>query len=213
MTDYINKFEDIIEKINTLELKMELSDSESVKEYNKLVDDLHLLHASLIKDINSNSDLILTSKFRIIEHNVISIIEKYVESRDKLNEKEKESHEAELKKRREIHIPIADDTNPSQSGGNMTNKDKNYLVLFYVDWCPHCKKFMPIWNEFENSYKNNNMLQFKKIDCVKHGDDCSKKFGVSLYPTIKLFSNDGKTIDYIGKRDIDSLNEFIKKNI
>ena len=34
-----------------------------------------------------------------------------------------------------------------------------YLILFYADWCPHCKIFIPVWKKLEESYTDNNNIE------------------------------------------------------
>jgi protein disulfide-isomerase-like protein len=77
------------------------------------------------------------------------------------------------------------------------------LVLFYADWCGHCKKLKPAWDETAkefNSDKNNPKML--KVNC---GDDNNeskklmKKYDINGYPTILLFVN-GRPMPYDGER-------------
>ena len=54
--------------------------------------------------------------------------------------------------------------NPNREAeGDNTNKGKQAeLMLFYVDWCPHCKTAKPVWEELQNEYKNY-VLKFSPI--------------------------------------------------
>ena len=40
--------------------------------------------------------------------------------------------------------------------------DKRAMVLFHADWCGHCKKFMPVWDELSNHNKTQIMLSLLK---------------------------------------------------
>ena len=45
------------------------------------------------------------------------------------------------------------------------------LLFFYTDWCPHCKKAKPVWNELKEEYNNKTInghaITFREIDCDK----------------------------------------------
>ena len=42
-------------------------------------------------------------------------------------------------------------TDTSQSGYNAKEAE---MMIFTVDWCPHSKKAIPIWNEIKEEYNN-----------------------------------------------------------
>jgi len=76
------------------------------------------------------------------------------------------------------------------------------LVLFYADWCGHCKKIKPIWDETakEMNKDDNKMI---KVNCGESTDSDKKimeKYSIDGYPTIILFV-DGKPTPYSGKRN------------
>lgn len=86
------------------------------------------------------------------------------------------------------------------------------LVEIYASWCGHCKRLAPIWEELADAYtpaKGDKRVQIVKID----GDinrKTSKKYGVTGFPTLKLFQPDGTIEDVNVGRDFDSLSQFIK---
>ena len=47
------------------------------------------------------------------------------------------------------------------------NAIENKVLMFHVDWCPHCKKALPEWNLFKSEY-NNKTIDSKKISIVDH---------------------------------------------
>ena len=98
----------------------------------------------------------------------------------------------------------------------MKNKDKfsnnNQLVLYYADWCPHCKAIYSydgsenlLWNKLEKEL-NNNPINGKEVKCyaVNCADDNNKSLckneNIEGYPTIKF---NGKV--YKEKRDYDTI--------
>jgi protein disulfide-isomerase-like protein len=94
---------------------------------------------------------------------------------------------------------------------NDEQKDKNNIILFYTEWCGHSRNFMPIWDELvEELNKINFNIKCVKIDCDKDKDKCIK-YKVNGFPTVKLIV-DNKEIEYTGKRNVESLKEFILKN-
>jgi thiol-disulfide isomerase/thioredoxin len=85
------------------------------------------------------------------------------------------------------------------------------LFLFKVDWCPHCKKAKPIFDEVEKELNgrqiNGYTVSFKTVDCEAE-PDMADKFKIEGYPTIKLVK-DGEVIEYDAKPDKDKIMEFL----
>jgi protein disulfide-isomerase-like protein len=84
-----------------------------------------------------------------------------------------------------------------------TKKGKQ-LVLFYADWCGHCKKIKPVWDEtadeINDKDKNKKML---KVNCGGGSEkekEIMEKYNIDGYPTIILFTN-GKPSPYEGARN------------
>lgn len=76
------------------------------------------------------------------------------------------------------------------------------MVLFYGDWCGHCKRFKPIWNEFKR-VTNRSVINIISINDQSLLD----KYNIDGVPTIKVFK-DGKIDDYNNGRDIHSLSNY-----
>ena len=89
-------------------------------------------------------------------------------------------------------------------------KSGTKLVLFYADWCGHCKKVKPNW---ENAAKTVNTSDNKKmimVNCGEGTDDdqkIMKKYNVDGYPTIIKFVNGTPSL-YRGDRDADSFKDI-----
>ena len=86
--------------------------------------------------------------------------------------------------------------------------DKPTIMLFYVDWCGYCKKFMPDWNKLSGSMANE--ANFLKLDGDKE-TDMAKKYNVERYPTIIKVYKNGKTVIYEDEREMDKLVKFCKE--
>lgn len=91
------------------------------------------------------------------------------------------------------------------------------LLIFTVDWCPYCKKAMPVWKKFKEEYDgktiNGYNLNFRTINCTDENDaevkDMLNKYGIDGYPTIKLLK-DGDAITYDAKPEFNTLQQFLK---
>lgn len=91
------------------------------------------------------------------------------------------------------------------------------LMIFTVNWCPYCKKAMPVWKKFEEEYNNKVIngytIYFKTIDCTNEKDpevkELLNKYNIEGYPTIKLIK-DGEVILYDAKPDFNSLQQFLQ---
>ena len=82
-------------------------------------------------------------------------------------------------------------------------------VLFYADWCGHCKKLKPIWDETAKEI-NVDGTKMIKVNCGDGTDSDKKtmeKYSIDGYPTIIIF-NDGEPTPYTGKRTKDDLKEI-----
>jgi hypothetical protein len=89
------------------------------------------------------------------------------------------------------------------------------LILFSVDWCPHCKKAQPIWNELKSDYENKSIngytILFTEINCTNESPEVEKminKYKIEGYPTIKLLK-DGNVIEYDAKPNKATLEQFL----
>jgi thiol-disulfide isomerase/thioredoxin len=101
---------------------------------------------------------------------------------------------------------------------NMENQsgDKTAeLMLFHVDWCPHCKTAKPEWDqvkaEYENKSINGYKVMFNEINCTDETSDKVKMietYKIEGYPTIKLVK-DNQVIDFDAKPTKDTLTKFL----
>jgi len=103
----------------------------------------------------------------------------------------------------------------SEVDSNAAESKDATLYLFKVDWCPHCKKAEPIFQEVEQQVKVNPIeghnVTFKIVDCEAE-PTMADKFSVSGYPTIKL-DKGGEIIEYDAKPDKQHLMEFLKSSL
>lgn len=63
-------------------------------------------------------------------------------------------------------------------------KKEKAFVLFYAEWCPFCKSFMPTFDRFSKE----NPGVCAKVDVYEMPDE-SDKYSIEYYPTVILFKN------------------------
>lgn len=98
------------------------------------------------------------------------------------------------------------------------NSDEAKIMMFHVDWCPHCKKALPDWNAFKNDSNNikcNNkpleIIDYDVTDDTPTNKELINKYGIKGYPTI-LLDNNGKITELELKPTKENLQNFIKNN-
>lgn len=92
---------------------------------------------------------------------------------------------------------------------------KKALVLFYADWCGHCKKFMPEWDEISKEVKDKtDSVVLMKVECgdasnnEKH-EELMKKYSIKGYPTILSFDENGQHTEYKEDRSKNAIMKFL----
>ena len=105
---------------------------------------------------------------------------------------------------------VAGSSNTSTGNGKEAE-----LMLFYVDWCPHCKTAKPEWEQAKTEYEGKNVngytVIFTEINCTNETPDTEKlmnTYKIEGYPTIKLLK-DGQIIEFDAKPTKASLTQFL----
>jgi thiol-disulfide isomerase/thioredoxin len=101
---------------------------------------------------------------------------------------------------------------------NQGNRKKEARVLFFfADWCPHCRKAKPEWEQFKDEYEgkvvNEHTISCQSVDCTNEKDDQTtatliKKYKIESYPSIIMLVGDSK-IDYDAKVTQSGLEQLV----
>ncbi len=93
--------------------------------------------------------------------------------------------------------------------GKDLKSQKSGYVLFFADWCGHCKQLKPIWEQLANT-KTHYLVA--AVDCTSGNKDLMSKFEITGFPTIYVFKNGKYAGDYDGGRSLEDLKNYADKN-
>jgi thiol-disulfide isomerase/thioredoxin len=98
---------------------------------------------------------------------------------------------------------------------NVDSNKTATLMLFYADWCPHCKNAKPEWDSLKNEYDQNQIngytMSFVEYDCSEETAEMSEiinKYNIESFPTIKLIK-DNEIIEYDAKPTKSTMVQFL----
>jgi thiol-disulfide isomerase/thioredoxin len=105
--------------------------------------------------------------------------------------------------------------NPSHTAEEDAAGHSAELMLFYVDWCPHCKTAKPVWEDIKTEYENKTIngyhVMFTEINCTNENAEIEQlmnKYSIEGFPTIKLLK-DGQIIEFDAKPTKANLEQFL----
>lgn len=91
------------------------------------------------------------------------------------------------------------------------SKLNHVIVHFYSDWCPHCAKMAPAWNEISRMYYPVEDVVMAQINCDSCKSLCSAFDGTST-PNIQYFApKERKPIMYGGEKEVLPMARWIKQ--
>ena len=83
------------------------------------------------------------------------------------------------------------------------------ILLFYTNWCPHCKETLKTWDTLRQINIDEDLnLNYVKIDCEKDKNTASQ-YDIKEYPTI-ILEKDGKKIVFDANLTEQSFIRFIQ---
>ena len=107
------------------------------------------------------------------------------------------------------------DANRENNEQEETPNKVAHLMLFYVDWCPHCKTAKPEWNALKEEYDgktiNGYIVIFEEYNCTDESSEIEElinKYKIDGYPTIKLIK-DEQVIEYDAKPTKATMEQFL----
>ena len=81
----------------------------------------------------------------------------------------------------------------------ISKNDSVKYVLFHTNWCGHCRKFLPFWNEVKDL---NPSVFFESIECDTEKNKIPNGFQPKKYPTIARVV-DGVVVDEFSGNRLD----------
>ena len=98
--------------------------------------------------------------------------------------------------------------------GFQSGSGKTEFIMYYADWCPHCKTALPEFEKLSNKplVVNGLPVNFTKYEASKDADKV-KGANVKGFPTFVLTTTEGQTAEYTGKRTADDILAFINDKL
>lgn len=90
------------------------------------------------------------------------------------------------------------------------------IYFFYADWCPHCKRAKPTWEDFTNNYNGKTINGYKlnvvSVNCSNADKpdtaNMIDRFDIKSYPTIKIQFGD-QIYEFDAKITSENLEQFV----
>jgi len=89
-------------------------------------------------------------------------------------------------------------------------KKKGIVVLFYADWCFHCKKLKPIYKQLILENRKDVIIAVVDMQVYDNVIQAQLPNLIMGYPTILSFDNEGRYFSsFQGARNLDNLQKFV----
>ena len=93
--------------------------------------------------------------------------------------------------------------------------DGNWMVLYYAEWCGHCKTMKPEWHKVVSNLSNSktsNKINVAEIES-EHIGKLLNKPDIEGFPTIKMYNNGKAVANFKDERVASKIEEFANNNI
>jgi thiol-disulfide isomerase/thioredoxin len=102
--------------------------------------------------------------------------------------------------------------------GSASDSQYPQFIMFYADWCGHCKQAKPqfekLMNDSTYSKIDGKSVYYKMMNGDQVDESVKAQYGVSGYPTFILVRNaSDKGTTYSGQRDLTSFVSYLKQNL
>lgn len=88
------------------------------------------------------------------------------------------------------------------------DEKKGEAILFYTEWCPHCKTTLPKWLDYKQGFdQKKHSVSFREVECDANVTE-AERYGVDSYPTIILVVNEKRYI-YDSEFSPETMDKFI----
>ena len=92
-----------------------------------------------------------------------------------------------------------------------SGSDEPTFVMFYADWCGHCKSTKPEFQKLINSYKGKTKIMLINAEDPQH-TELVKEQNIKGFPTIRFYPKGLKGSnfsEYAGDRTASAFNEYV----
>jgi thiol-disulfide isomerase/thioredoxin len=93
---------------------------------------------------------------------------------------------------------------------NLSEQQSKLFVIYYAEWCGHCKRTMPEFNKLKENYNGNIKIIAINSEDIEH-KELIKSQNILGYPTIRYYPS-GLTdtyTDYSGNRTYEDFLEYV----
>jgi thiol-disulfide isomerase/thioredoxin len=86
------------------------------------------------------------------------------------------------------------------------------LLLFFADWCGHCQRLKPIWENVERNVNGNGKGLLVAIN-IEREPEITKWANVNGFPSIFHFDKQGRLREYQGSRSEEDLLKGVQMSL
>lgn len=103
--------------------------------------------------------------------------------------------------------------NPSTAKRRFTsciNKYDKFICLYHWKNCGHCITFKPLWDKITKIHDDKIIVINIELESMKKLDD---EFKINGFPSIVIYKNGKKDVEFTQQRNEKELDKFIKNNL